>query len=191
MGICKQLLKICGKLMIEIVIEKALKSKLNEVIVVLGHESKSIEKHVRKYMKLPKPLKIAYNPDFRSGLSSSLKTGLNLVSRESEAAIFILADQPLVQVKTINDLIDVHSSMGGLIVVPIYRGRRGNPVLVDKRLFKEIYEISGDIGARLLIKRYTDKVIYLATNDEGVIIDIDTMKDYESLVARSKNMGKG
>ncbi|RLG09620.1 MAG: hypothetical protein DRN68_01150 [Thaumarchaeota archaeon] len=180
---CKQLLKIHGKAMIEIVVEKAIKSRLDEVIVVLGHEFKTIQGYVKKYVGLAKPLKIVYNPDFKNGLSTSLKAGLKAVSSESGAVIFILADQPLIQVKTINQLMEVHSSMDCLIVVPTYRGRRGNPVLVDRKLFGEIFKLKGDIGARPLIKRYVDRVVYVATDDLGVIADIDTIEDYSALVA--------
>jgi len=193
MPIPKQLLKIHGKTMIEIVVEKAVESRLDEVIVVLGHKFDIIRKYVEKYSSLSKPIKIVYNPDFRKGLSTSLKAGLRAISRESRAAIFILADQPMIKVETINRLIEIHSSMDCLIVAPVYRGRRGNPVLVDRRLFKEIFELEGDIGARPLMKRYVDEVVYMATNDPGVVMDIDTMEDYLALIAGDSEgeSGKG
>ena len=193
MPTCKQLLKIHGKTMIEIVVEKAVESKLDEVIVVLGHKFDVIREYVEKYSNLSKPVKIIYNPDFMKGLSTSLKAGLRAISRESGAVVFILADQPMVKVETINRLIEVHSSMNCLIVAPVYRGRRGNPVLVDRRLFKEIFELEGDIGARPLIKRYVDEVVYMATNDPGVVMDIDTMEDYLALITgdSEKECGKG
>ena len=193
MPTCKQLLKIHGKTMIEIVVEKAVESKLDEVIVVLGHKFDVIREYVEKYSNLSKPVKIVYNPDFMKGLSTSLKVGLRATSGESGAVVFILADQPMVKVETINRLIEVHSSMDCLIVAPAYRGRRGNPVLVDRRLFKEIFELEGDIGARPLIKRYVDEVVYMATNDPGVVMDIDTMEDYLALITgdSEKECGKG
>jgi len=193
MPIPKQLLKIHDKTMIEIVVEKAVESRLDEAIVVLGHKFDIIRKYVEKYSSLSKPIKIVYNPDFRKGLSTSLKAGLRAISRESRAAVFILADQPMVKVETINRLIEVHSSMDCLIVAPVYRGRRGNPVLVDRRLFKEIFELEGDIGARPLMKRYVDEVVYMATNDPGVVMDIDTMEDYLALIAgdSESESGKG
>ena len=171
--------------MIEIVVEKAIKSRLNEVIVVLGYKSEIIREYVEKYLNQSKPIKIAYNPDFRRGLSTSLKTGLKAINRDSKAAVFILADQPLIKIETINQLIEVHSSMDCLIVAPIYHGRRGNPVLVDRRLFEEILKLEGDVGARPLIKRYIDGVVYMATDDLGVLADIDTMEDYSALIAEN------
>ena len=185
MPICKQLLEIRGKTMIEIVVEKAIKSRLNEVIVVLGYKSEMIREHVEKYLNQSKPIKIVYNPDFRRGLSTSLKAGLKAINRDSRAAVFILADQPLIKIETINQLIEVHSSMNCLIVAPIYRGRRANPVLVDRRLFEEIFKLEGDVGARPLIKRYIDGVVYMATDDLGVVVDIDTMEDYSALIAEN------
>jgi len=185
MPICKQLLEIRGKTMIEIVVEKAIKSRLNEVIVVLGYKSEMIREHVEKYLNQSKPITIVYNPDFRRGLSTSLKAGLKAINRDSRAAVFILADQPLIKIETINQLIEVHSSMNCLIVAPIYRGRRGNPVLVDRRLFEEIFKLEGDVGARPLIKRHIDGVVYMATDDLGVIADIDTMEDYSALIAEN------
>ena len=96
MPTCKQLLKIRDKTMIEIVVEKAVESRLDEVVVVLGHKFDVIREHVEKYSNLPKPVRIVYNPDFKRGLSTSLKAGLRAISGKSRAAIFILADQPMV-----------------------------------------------------------------------------------------------
>jgi len=130
--------------MIEVVVEKAINSLTDEV-VVLGHEFETIQ-HVKGCAGLGKPLKMVYNQDFRHGLSTSIKAGLRAINQEACAAIFILADQPLVQVETINQLIENHSDTGYSIVVPVYRGLRGNPVLVDRGLFEELFELEGMSG---------------------------------------------
>jgi len=177
MGFCKQLLKIRGKTLIEIVLETAKKSKLDEIIVVLGYKAELIEKVLRDYTGIKK----IFNPHFQEGLSSSLKSGLAALDSSSRAAIFILADQPLLKKSTIDALIDAHAKKHSLLVAPVYKGIRGNPVLVDRRLFTEILKLKGDVGARHILQKFKNDVLLVNVNDPGVVLDIDTVLDYKAI----------
>jgi molybdenum cofactor cytidylyltransferase len=63
---------------------------------------------------------------------------------------------------------------GALAVVPVFGGRRGNPVLWSRRFFPELMAIEGDVGARHLITRYNEAVVEVAVNGQAALVDIDT-----------------
>jgi molybdenum cofactor cytidylyltransferase len=170
-GVCKQLLKLKGKSMIEHTISNVKKSSVDEIIVVLGFMASEISKVVRGN-------KIVVNNDYGNGLSYSLKKGLKAVNKHSEAVIFILADQPLINGDVINLLISHYRKTGAKIIVPLHEGKRGNPVLIDKSLFYEINNLTGDIGARFIIKKNEECVSGVDVNTNTILIDIDTEGDY-------------
>jgi molybdenum cofactor cytidylyltransferase len=170
-GVCKQLLKLKGKTMIEFTLNNVKKSNVDEIIVVLGFMASEISKVVRVN-------NIIVNKDYEKGLSSSLKKGLKAVNKHTEAVIVILADQPLVNGDVINLLISHYRKTKAKIIVPIHEGNRGNPVLIDKSLFHKINNLTGDIGARFIIKKYEKYVSGVSVNTNTVLIDIDTNRDY-------------
>ena len=174
LGLSKQLLKINGRTMIEHVIKNVCKSNVGETIVVLGFMADKIIDKTRSYN-----VKIALNKDYKSGMSTSLRAGLKAVNKDADAVIFVLADQPLVKAPVLNKLISEYERKKPLIVVPTYKGKRGNPTLIDRALFKEIERISGDVGARSLIKKHRNKVEEIETNSPGVLVDIDTAEEFK------------
>lgn len=177
MGVPKQLLTIRGKTFIEAVVETAVRTALGEVIVVLGYEADLVGKYVREEGKVRK----IYNPNFRAGMSASIKAGLKAVSEDSGAAVIILADQPLVSPSTINALIRAHAESRSLIVAPTYKGTRGNPVLIDKKLYTELAKLEGDVGARELLRKHGGQVTLIEVDDPGILFDVDTPEDYEAI----------
>ena len=98
----------------------------------------------------------------------------------------LLADQPLLQPDTIDAVIARYRATGAGVVVPRYQGQRGNPVLFDRTLFGELAAISGDQGARGVIQMQQDRVQWLDTADQGVVLDLDTPDAYQRLQERSR-----
>lgn len=178
-GVCKQLLKLKGKSMIEYTINNVKKSGVDEIIVVLGSMASEISKVVRGN-------KIVVNNDYERGLSYSLKKGLKAINKHSEAVIFILADQPLINEDVINLLISHYRKTGAKIIVPLHEGKRGNPVLIDKSLFHEINNLTGDIGARFIIKKNEECVSGVDVNTNTILIDVDTDGDYLNVKKKLK-----
>ncbi|MFQ6085583.1 MAG: molybdenum cofactor cytidylyltransferase [Candidatus Bathyarchaeia archaeon] len=177
MGLTKQLLKLGDRSVIEHVISNVGRSKVGEIIVVLGYKAGEIaERIVEK-----SGIKIVTNPDYEMGLSTSLKAGIEETDGRSEAIIFVLGDQPLMSASTINKIVDEYERTHSLIVVPTYKGRRGHPVLIDRSLLCEVMKIGGDIGARSIIKRYEGDTHEVEVDDPGILKDFDTMKEFEAL----------
>jgi molybdenum cofactor cytidylyltransferase len=172
-GDLKQLLKVGKTTLLETVVDRFLDSRVDEVVVVLGFRADEILAHSNF-----RAARVVVNHDFERGLGTSLKAGIDSVGPESSAAIIALGDQPLLEVDTINSLIRKYLETSGSIVAPFYGRRRGNPVLFDRSLFPELRGYHGENGAKGLIVRMGEKIVKVNVDDEGVVFDIDTERDY-------------
>jgi molybdenum cofactor cytidylyltransferase len=178
MGQVKQLLPFRGKPLISHIVDIALASRLEEVIVVLGHRAEEIGMNVDFG-----EAQVIMNDDYEAGQSTSLQIGISATSDRSEAALFILGDQPLVNTGVINRLIEEFKRNRVGLLVPTFHGKRGNPVLVDRSFFPHLESLTGDQGARALFEEYADLVKEFDVGDECIHIDIDTLDDYLKLTS--------
>jgi len=181
MGRLKQIMPLGQSTILEQAIDNLLNSAVSEIIVVLGYGAKEVRKAIAD-----KPVKIAINPDYRQGMSTSIITGLNLIDSQAQAVIIALGDQPFVDSQTIDSLMEAFVAHNRGIAVPVYQGRRGNPVIFDIKYKSKLLKLKGDIGGREIIDRYSGDVLEVAVNCEGVCIDIDTMDDYTVENRKSK-----
>jgi molybdenum cofactor cytidylyltransferase len=173
MGQPKQLMPFSYSTIVERTIDNLLNSAVSETIVVLGHREEEIRKTIAS-----KPLKIAINPDYQQGMSTSIIAGLKQVDKRAPAVLIALGDQPFVDTQTINSLVEAFIANKKGIIIPVYQGRRGNPVIVAIKYKNELLNLKGDVGGREIIKRHSDDVFEVAVNCEGVLLDIDTMENY-------------
>ena len=173
----KQLLSYRGKPLLQHTIDAATGSMLSGVILVLGHEAEIIRENIKL-----NGAETVQNPHYRSGQSSSLKVGLSAVSDTCDAVLFMLGDQPLINSDIIDRLIQHYLKTGSALIIPRYVGKRGNPVLIDRSLFKELEELSGDTGGRELFKRHQNEIEYLDEQTAAILTDIDTPEDYQRLL---------
>jgi len=171
MGKPKQLMPLGRTSILEQTIDNYLNSEVNEVIVVLGHRAEEA-----KRIMAARPVKLAINPNYQQGMSTSIIAGLNMVDSRAQAVVIALGDQPFIDSQTLNRLIDEFYNHDKGIVIPVYRGRRGHPVIFAIRYKDELFRLKGDIGGREIIDRYPDDVLEVPVNCEGIYIDIDTNK---------------
>lgn len=171
-----------------------LQSELGEVVVVLRSLSEEFEDGIDGYPTFKKKkIKVALNPDYQRGMSSSIVRGLKYLHPRSRGVLIALGDQPLLKTRTINALIHAFArSREGKIAVPYYNGRRGTPTLFDRDYVKDLTKLRGDTGGRRIIETHVDKVIRVRTRSEAVVRDIDTREEYERQKAvGSRKKGKG
>src|ERR1044071_9671211 len=180
MGQPKLLLPWQGVPLIRFVAQQILRSQLDELIVVVRHRSEHLIAALDGLA-----LRIVRNDDFLDGQSPSLRTGVDALDASVSAALVLLADQPLLQPATIDALIEVYAREQPPIVVPRHAGQRGNPVLFDRGLFAELMAITGDQGARSVLKAHEQSIRWLDTMDGGILLDIDTPDAYGALIERS------
>src|ERR1043165_8545861 len=156
-------------------VKAALASQAVEVVVVLGHMADEVRAAIEKAIPSKSRLRFVTNPDFAEGLSTSVRTGIGALGKDIDAAIVQLGDMPGVGAPLLDRLMAAFSPVEGRsICVPTVGGKRGNPVLWDRRFFAEMTKVSGDTGAKHLSGEYADRVCEVEMTGEAAITDIDT-----------------
>jgi molybdenum cofactor cytidylyltransferase len=179
MGRPKLLLPLGGQSLIRRVVGETLASKASRVVVVTGAWRAEVEVELAGL-----PLQTVHNPSYAEGMSTSLHAGLRALEPEIDAAVVLLADQPLVDRTIIDGLIDLHQSSEAPIVRPRYAGVPGNPVLWDAALFRRLLEQRGDQAGRANLRGLFDQTAWLDVSDPLAGEDVDTPEAYLALQAR-------
>lgn len=174
-GINKLLLDIGGETLVERVVNVLLRSQVDEVIVVVGFDWKSVQSRLRR-----EDVRVVYNRRYREGMAASIREGLRYVAQDSHGVLIVLADHPLLTSQLIDQLIDAYRKTRKGIVCPTYEGNRGHPVIFNlKKYGKPLSQLKGDIGGREVIGAHRDDLLEFAVDSPGVIRDIDSWEDYE------------
>ena len=178
LGSPKQLLSYQGKNLLQHTIDIAFESEIGPIIVVLGSGIEEISAELNT-----NSLTIIENPYWENGMASSVVCGINAIYNlhpDTEAAILMVCDQPFVSAKLLKDLIKKQKDSGSSIVASSYENIHGTPALFHKEHFNELSALTGDSGARSLIKSYAESIEAIPF-DQGSI-DIDTLEDYRNLL---------
>lgn len=147
--------------------EAALASRAAPLVVVTGHAEAEVRAALGGLA-----VAFVFNPDHASGLASSLRAGLAALPAEADGALVLLGDMPGVTAPLLDRLIVAYAGDGAAeAVVPVHRGRRGNPALLGRALFGPALALRGDEGARRLLDRA--RVVEEEVDDAGVLRDVD------------------
>lgn len=178
MGAANKLLAdVDGVPMVRRAVDAALASSARPVIVVTGNEQGKVQAALRGCKAT-----FVHNPGFADGMSTSLRAGLAALPDRTDGVLICLGDMPLVTPAVLDRLIGAFNPLEGrAICVPTWNGKRGNPVLWDRRFFTEIAGLAGDVGAKHLIGEHADLVAEVAMPDDAVLTDIDTPEALASL----------
>jgi molybdenum cofactor cytidylyltransferase len=179
MGEAKQLLRLAGSTVLGQTIENVRRSGVDEIVLVLGASAEVIRRQLPA--SLFEGLKVVVNPAYEQGMASSLQAGLSALDPRTSAALIVLADQPFVRPETLAQLAEHHRRSKAQIVIPSYKGVRGNPVLLDRSVFAEVMALEGDTGCRAIFGSHTGHTLKLEVEDEGILLDIDSQEDYQRL----------
>ncbi len=167
-GTPKQLARWGHKTLLEQAVETALASQVQSVIVVLG----AVAEQCRPLLS-HQPVQVVINEQWAMGQSSSLKTGLAALPAEVSAVIFLPVDMPRVTPAVINALLERYQQTRAPLIWPEYHGQRGNPVLFDRAMFPELWQVSGDTGGRPVLLAHQAQAERVAVDEAGVLLDID------------------
>ncbi|MBM4333830.1 MAG: molybdenum cofactor cytidylyltransferase [Deltaproteobacteria bacterium] len=186
MGQTKQLLEWEGKTILQQVLENLLDSRLDEVILVLGHEAERILEKVDT-----RRVKVVINQNYREGMITSIQQGLLALHEQAEAFFIVLADQPGIGPEIFDRLISEfrRSTTQKNIVLPTYRGRRGHPALFGLKYKKEAGRLKGDVGFRQILQEHPEDILAVEMDTDFILRDMDTPDDYQKQL-RSKSPGK-
>ena len=176
--------EINGIPLIKYAVKNILGSAVDELIIVVGYEKEIIEKIIENKKKI----RFIYNSNFTDGISSSIKIGLENISKKSEAFFISLGDMPDVNQNIYNKLIKTRynynkklkTNLKKEIFIPTFENEKGNPILFSKHMREKIMQIKGDNGARELIELNKDKTLNVPLKSRGVTLDFDEQEDFIS-----------
>ena len=174
MGRPKLLLPYGERTIIETVVGNVVSSKVDGTVVVLGGARRKIEEKLRAF-----PVKRVVNRAYKEGMLSSVRRGLSALPASARAALFVLADQPDISPAVINSLLEAYRGGGKGIVLPVFKKKRGHPLLVDLKYRRDIESLSSDIGLRGLFLEYGEDILEVRISSPAVLKDIDRPEDYE------------
>lgn len=160
--------------------EILLGASLVEIVVVLGHQSALIRPLLDGL-----PLRMVENPHFRDGPATSVQSGLQALREPCEGIMVCLSDQPLLDTADIDTLIRAfRCDCPRPVLVPTYQGRRGNPVVVDRRHLQSVLDGRLNSKIRPLIALDPNLVWQFPMDSDHCVFDLDTEKDYAELLSR-------
>ena len=175
--------EINGVPLVKLATKSILSSAIDEVIVVLGYEKEIIENTIG----LNKKIKFVYNKDFETGIASSIKIGVNNISKNAEAFFICLGDMPMIKQSIYNKLIKSRYNYNKKlkpkdkkeIIIPTNEGKEGNPVLFSKFMINKIMSINDDEGAKKIIELNKNKILNVEVKNQNINIDLDTQENFQ------------
>jgi len=175
----KLLATVQGKPMIRRVVEAALNSKVDEIIVVLGWEENKIREVLADL-----PCRLIVNSEFEKGQSSSLKAGLKEVGPETHAVLILPGDMAKIDPLSINKVVDSYILNDGTIIVAAHNGKHGHPILLDRELFGDIAQVTeATYGLKSVVKKHENEVRLVEVGTDNVLRDVDTPDDLEHVTS--------
>ena len=185
MGAPKQLLLLDERPLLQRVLDNVRNSDVRDIVVVLGASAQAIQHAIDL-----RDARVVVNESYQQGMGTSLRAGISAIGPDSDSALIILADQPFVRASTLDTLIAEHRRSKAEIVIPTFRGFRGNPVLLDRSVFPEVMQLGGDIGCRAIFGDHPQGIVKLPLDDIGILLDIDRRGDLEALRSIGDRAGR-
>ncbi len=150
-------------------------SGVSETSVVVGHERELTGPPAEIYGR------VLFNPDYATGMLSSAQAAVRALGSSTEAMLVMLGDQPLVGPDIIDTLLAAYAAGPHGLVAPTYGGRRGNPVIIDRRYFAELLALPPEAAPRALLQRHPDDLLLVEVESDAILHDLDRPEDYERL----------
>ncbi len=159
---------------IKSIADKAVMSKAEEIVVVLGSDAEDVKTALEGL-----PVDFEYNENYKEGMLSSVQRGFTSLPGRMDAAVLLLGDQPMLPDHIIDELIEAYRDGQKHIIIPVFEGKRGHPILIDLKYLNEINQINPEVGLRDLMSHHVEDILELEVNTSAVLKDIDTPEDYK------------
>jgi molybdenum cofactor cytidylyltransferase len=182
MGDFKQLLQLGDKTFVEHCVDNLLASTVDQVVVVTGHREAEVRRVIAN-----RPVDFVHNAEYKSGMATSIKTGVRYVSDRADACVISLVDQPRIDSPVMECLIQAYKDGASdrsksLIVIPTYGDKPGHPILLDMLLREEILAMDPESGLRRVILAHSSAIKRVPVSSVRVLEDCDVPEDYERLL---------
>ncbi|MCB1754000.1 MAG: nucleotidyltransferase family protein [Gammaproteobacteria bacterium] len=150
-----------------------LESGLEEILVVVGHDHELARELLRGL-----PLRIVHNPAHRDGQMTSVYCGMRGLQQSCDGVMICLADLPFLTADDIRHLISGFERRDGkTVLVPTFRGERGNPIILAYRHRRAILDGEPNLGCKRLISRHPEIVMPMEMPNDHTVFDLDTRDD--------------
>ncbi len=182
MGTQKLLLPFGDTTVVGAVARTARTARVDLVLVVLGSDRDAVRAELER-VRTDEPsrqaeLAFAVNENYPEGMLSSIQAGFRALPADAEAAVVMLGDQPFLAARVVDAVVGAFREGGRGIVVPVFRGRRGHPVLVDLKYREEVLGLDPSDGLRQLMRAHPGDISEVEVGDANVLRDLDTPADY-------------
>jgi len=175
MGATKQLLPWGERTVLGQTLDNLQRSRIHDIRVVVGHRADEIEAVARN-----RSVSTVFNADYEAGeMLGSLQVAVGQLPKNISAVLVVLADQPMVSSEIIDSLLERYSHGNTDLIAPVYKERRGNPVLIGRRFFRELLDLDPGLAPRHVLQRHPDELALVETNSAAVLQDLDRPEDYE------------
>lgn len=175
-GSAKQLVRLAGRPLLHTAVTRASEVTGNALIVVLGASAAELAPLLKH-----SPGTIVVNHEWREGLASSIRTGVAHLPASANGVMLVLADQAAVTADDLKRLAGTWRKQPQYIAAALYAGTCGVPAVFPRSAFRELAELRGDTGARLLLRRNADRLVRVPM--PSAALDIDTPEDLLALAA--------
>ena len=169
----KMLLPFNGKTIIESVISNAIPALDKNIIVILGANRDKISKEISNLQ-----VNLVENQHHADGMLSSVICGINALPVKTGAFLVYLGDQPQITSDVTFKVIDAYKDSGKGIVIPVFKHKRGHPVLIDNKYKSEIQKLDPEKGLRHLMEKFSNDIYEIECGRSEILRDIDTPQDY-------------
>lgn len=184
-GGSKMLADVDGRPVLRHVVESALASRLDPVVVVLGAGAEAGLQAIAGIDDAR--LRVVFNPAWQSGKASSFEVGLKMLPADAPGVVALLGDMPRVKPWLIDRVLS-EFELSGKLTFPIFPGRsgsdKGQPTAYPRELFGEVGQLIGDDTAMSAIRRHWSEAVKIPLDDASTQADIDTAQDLELLKVR-------
>ncbi|SHH86363.1 nucleotidyltransferase family protein [Clostridium grantii] len=162
-----------GSTVISYIINTVTKVDFNEIILVT--QRKTFNEINQKYN-----IKKILNANPELGISNSIKLALNH-TKEADAYMFFVCDQPFISYETIYEMIEVYTKGNKNIVCASFHGKMGNPVIFSSKYYKDLIDLKGDRGGKIIVNNNLEDTLCYEVKNFKELIDVDTAEDLENL----------
>lgn len=176
MGSFKPLLTLSREVILERLIRIADSACIENIAVVTGHNREALASHIKKYGAVE-----AFNENFEQGMFTSMQAGTAALPDDLDGFFVMPVDCPLVTTEILEQLMD--SFDPDKFSVPVYRGKKGHPLLIPAKFRQEILKHDGHNGLKAITDRDFGLMQRIETGFEGVVMDMDTPEAYENINA--------
>ena len=154
----------------------AFAAPIRDVTVVIGADADAVAAAARGFD--PRVL-IVHARDHAEGMGASLRTGIASLPADAAGAFVFLGDMPRAPTAVLAPMAQAVRA-GALAAAPVFRGQRGNPVLLARDLFPQLLTLTGDAGARGVLQGLGDRLALIESPDDGVLFDVDLRSDLQT-----------